>query len=259
MALPKRKKSNEAKVDLSAPDEFVTVTQRAFTYAAENRKPLVVLLSVAGALIVTFTVAAEFAERRSATRANAFAKAVDIVSATVKPPAPEGEEASVDGVTPPADGAKPKPEERTFETASARAEAALVELSKVEGGGVGQLAGLGKATALLDTGKNAQAIEEYKRFIDSGVGDAYLFFGHDGLATALAESGDVPGAIAEVAKLAKLQGGAFADHASFRRGRLLEAKGDTADAIKAYKSLLEAHPTSLLKPQAEKRLGLLGG
>ena len=255
MALPKRKKNKQAEVDLSQPDEFISFSQNMFAKAEQNRKPI--LLAVAGCLAALVLVAGgrEVVARKSATRANAFAEAADILAAPVKPPSQEE----------PKDDSKPalstptKKEKTSFETPTARAEAALVALAKVDGGAVSDLAKLGKATALLDSGKFADAVTAYQEFLDSGVGESYLFFGHDGLATAFAESGNIDGAIAELDKIAKLESGSYADHAAFRTARLLESKGDTAGAVKKYNGLLEAHPDSLFKSQATKRLGLLGG
>ena len=261
MALPKRKRQNKNEVDLNQPDEFISVAQRLFGWAAENRKPLIVASGIAIAGVVLFSGGREVVARKSATRANAFAKAVDIQSTPVKPPAAEGDDAvpAPDPAAPLGTPQPPKDDGPTFETSAARAESALAEFGKVDGGAVADLALLGQATALLDLGKTEAAVASYTKFLESGVGEAYRFFGHDGLATALAHKGDNDGALAAVAKIASLDGGKYADHAAFRTGRLLEGKGDTAGAIKAYKELLEKHPESGFKPQAEKRLGLLGG
>ncbi len=263
MALPKRKRQSRNEVDLSQPDEFISASQKLFGWAAENRKLLIVLSAALGAALVLFSGGREVVARKSATRANAFAKAVDILATPVRPATPEGDDPAADpAATPPAVPGAPdasKDEGPSYETAAARAEAALVEFSKVDGGAVSDLAQLGKATSLLDSGKPDEAAVAYSAFLASGVGDHYRFFGHDGLVTALSEKGDFAGALAELAKIATLEAGKFADHAAFRRGRLLESKGDKAEAVKAYKGLIEAHPESLFKPQADKRLGLLGG
>ena len=265
MALPKRKRQNRNEVDLTQPDEFITATQRLFGWAGDNRKPLMVGLGLVIAGIVLVSGGNEVVARKSATRSNAFAKAVDIQATPVRPPKAEGDDAAAaDGddaaAAAAADAAEEaKDEGPSFETAAARAEAALAEFSKVDGGAVADLALLGRASALLDSGKAEEAVATYKRFLDSGVGAPYRFFGHDGLASALADQGDHDAALAEVAKITGIDGGKFADHAAFRTGRLLESTGDSAGAIKSYKGLIEAHPDSLFKPQAEKRLGLLGG
>ena len=262
MALPKRKRQNRNEVDLTQPDEFVSATQKAFGWAGENRKPLIVASAVLIAAVVLFSGGKEVVARKSAKRVNAFAKAVDILATPVKPAKADGDDAAADGgpdASPATPGADAKDEGPSYETSKARADAALAEFGKIDGGDVADLALLGKATALLDAGNTDEAVAAYQKFLESGVGDRYRFFGHDGLATALADKGDEDGALAQVAKIATLDGGAHADHAAFRQGRLLESKGDSAGAIKAYKDLVEKHPDSLFKPQAEKRLGLLGG
>ena len=256
MALPKKKRNRGADVDLRQPDEFISFSARAFDYVNANRMPFIIG-SVALVVVVGVVWGLKaWTEHEAAVQADAFSRAVDVLRTPVK--SPEAEEPEEEKKEEP-EGAK-KDEGERFASAIERSQAAATELAEIEGrSGVAALARLGTATARLDMGEIDEALDDYDRFLASGAPPALRFFGLDGLTTALIEKGDLDGALARAKEIEALEGGTFADHGAWLTARILERKGDADGATKAYRTFLEKHPESLLKPSVEKRLALLGG
>jgi len=259
VALPKKKRTRRADVDLRQPDEFISFTAKAWEWVGQNRRPFLVGIVAFALVALGVWGVREWQWHQAASRSAAFSRAVELMQTPLQ--TEEEDKAAEDEADEAAEVKKEEMEEKEeFATVVERAQAAASELAAIEGtAGIGALAQLGKATTRLDMGEVDQAIDGYRAYVDSGVPPSLRLFGLDGLVTALLDKGDLDGALKAAQEIQGLDGGAYADHGAWLSARILERKGDAKAAREAYGKLLEEHPESLLKASAEKRLALLGG
>ncbi len=118
---------------------------------------------------------------------------------------------------------------------------------------------MAKARFLLTAGQAPVALKLYEE-LRGKVDERLAFLVEEGIALCLEETGQIDQAMAAyqaIADRAKSQGSFFRDQALFSRARLLERKGQGAEATKAYKDLLAELPNTGLKSEINDRLALL--
>jgi tetratricopeptide (TPR) repeat protein len=239
---------------LKKADQFVSFWTRVGHVLATHR--LVVLGVVLGALVLVFGTwgVSSLLSKRAAAASHDFARIERVANADLIP-------ATADGPKPNLDDGLPH-----FKTEQDRLEAALKEadsfISAHGGSSLKDDAQLLKAKYLLALGKAGEAVALYKALLAGGVDQRLRFLAEEGLAYAQEASGQVDEAIASFAALAKdseKNGGFYRDRALFGQARLLQKKGNSKEAERFYKEILEKTPTTSLREEINDRLATLEG
>ena len=204
-------------------DGFTRQLASGMAWMAENG----VMLSVVAVVVFGGFIGIEAMEGKAdadlAEASAAFQAAADAYSDS-KAEAKEGE-------TPkPAAEVKSTVEKAARDFASAR---------KVYGEGrIATLAGLGEAGAAADLGEYDRAVKLYDGFLADTSIDAFArAIALQAKASAQESAGDIAGARGTWSTLAKLDTKAYGLVAGMQEGRLLEAEGKAAEAVKTYNRL----------------------
>ena len=118
----------------------------------------------------------------------------------------------------------------------------------------GRLAKLYSADLARRQGKNAEAEQLYRSYVDSAKpDDVVAFIAREGLGYALEGQKKFDDAAREFEALAT-SAPFFKDVALKHKGRVLEEKGDAAGALAAYRAIAAIDPPSSLKSFAESKI-----
>jgi len=240
-----------SKKELRQPDQFVSFwtrfSEQAGKYISERRKPLLIAVgSLAG--VVTATIIYGQIRERAAMRSSAALEHVSKVATADLLPA-DGSPAKEDGLP-------------HFKTDKERLEAALKEvdafLSAEPHSPLRREAQLQKAGLLLDLQRPDEAIPLYSDVLESHLDSNLKFIAQEGLGYAYEAKGDLDKALAAFTKLAgDNPKGFYHDRSLYHQARIAERKGNTAEAMKLYKEVLEKSPQSSLRDEISNRLAVL--
>ncbi len=234
---------------LKNPDQFVSFWSRVASRLADQRR--VVLVAVVAVLAAAAGGWALYGfQSTRAVRATAeFARIEKIATAELQPAA---------GAAPKDDGLP------HFKTEKERLEAALKEadafLSNHGSSKLRHEVLLLKARFLVALGKADDAGNIYRELLGGGLAPRLKFLARDGLGYALEAAGQTDQAIAAFRQLADdaaNQAFFYRDRALFAQARLLQKKGDTKEAEKLYREVLDKMPTSTLRDEINDRLAAL--
>lgn len=211
--------------DLRQPDEFITLSRRAITYAEENPTTVLLVMGAILTLLVAVLVYRTLRASREASAAQAYGQAHALL------------------------GDRKYPEAATAfqQTADSFGSAAYARLAKLQ-----------RANALLLGGRPDEASEAYRAFLDAGVPTDYL---RQLALTRLGQAHDKDGKPAEAqaafAAAADLAG-PFGDEALLGEARVAEKAADSAKARALYEQFLEKYPTSERRALVVSHLIALG-
>ena len=254
-------KGKITKKELRQPDEFVSFWTRAADqaakFASERRRALIaggtmLVTVVAGSLIFS---AVQESRGKQATSALLHAERV-----AAGPLRPEGVPATNPDGTPVVDDGIPH-----FKTEKERSEAALKEVDAFLAGKHGDLAPearLERGRLLLTLGRADEAISTYQQVLGGKLEDRLKFLATEGLGYAQEAKGDLAAASATFAKLgvdaaASKDGGFYKNRAVYHQARLAELRGNSGDAKKLYREVLDKNPDTSLRSDITNRLAVL--
>jgi hypothetical protein len=150
--------------------------------------------------------------------------------------------------------------EKSFESASARTEAALEAYRDVEkkhpGTPPAAWAALGVASALFDQGKWAEARAGFEKVIsDSGDQDvAIVWAALEGIVFTYEAEENWDGALSKLEELSQSGSGRFKDFADYHAARIHMAKGDATKAKETLRALIDR----IRDPENAAKVGQLG-
>lgn len=150
------------------------------------------------------------------------------------------------------------PDEATLRTTVDEALANLEE--QAADSPANEAADLVRAARLARASDFEGAEKAYRGFLQRQPGHALVFLARDGLVVSLEAQGRHDDALAEVERMLGEPGDFFRDQALWHKGRLLEAKGDTAGAIEIYEQYMSEYPLdqrSLAQQSVRARLEAL--
>ena len=245
-----RKKENPA---TAGQDEFVDFWQKAFEAARPFGRAigwaLIGFVVVVGA-VWSFQ---NWSEHRAEAATEAFGHAVRVFDADLVGEAPKPTDPTAD------DGAdKHEDNVPRYKTVKERAEATLTEIGKLPPAAA-KNGKLFKAGVLWDLERYDEARAAYAEAAQSSAPELAVV-AREGVALCDEQLGKIDQALADYAKVAPKDDKAtdfYRDHALMGEGRLLEKKGDKAQAIERYKELIAKYNSSPLREDAQNRLAVL--
>ena len=248
--------------ELKQPDEFVSFWTHLGAKVARHRgKVIATVASAAIALAAGWGMVA-YRNAQAAKATVVFARIDHIASADLLPEkAPEG-----------AKSAKPEKQEKVdedsvprFKTEQERLEAAIKEadafVAAFGSDGLGRKAIFGKASRLLALGKAAEAVSLYDSLAANEPNPELRAMEQEGAAAANEAAGKLDDALRAYSALAEesqRSGSFYLDRALFAKARILEKQGKAKDAEQALRDILTKVPKTLLRPQIDDRLAVLG-
>jgi hypothetical protein len=247
--------------ELKQPDEFVSfwthAAERAKSIASARKRELLVVATMLVTIVAGFIVFSTVSERRGRNASDALARIDRLASAEVRP---EGSMATNPDGTPVVDDGVPH-----FKTEKDRAEATLKELDAFIAGSSNPLrmeGRLRRGPILLTLGRAPEAIKTYQEILSGSIDDRLRFLAREGLGYAQEQSGDLPAALATFDKLTDdaapfKETGFYKDRAAFHKARIAELRGNSEDAKKLYREVLDKNPTTSLRDEITNRLAVL--
>jgi tetratricopeptide (TPR) repeat protein len=247
--------------ELKQPDEFVSfwtqAAARASRFANERRSALLVGSAMLVTVVIGSVVFSALAERHAKTASDALARIERLAAGELRP---EGSPTTNPDGTPLADDGIPH-----FKTDQERALAALKELDAfiATSGNPLRLEGrLERGPLLLALGRVPEAITAYEQILSGKPDDRLRFLAREGLGYAQEQKGDLPAATATFEKLADdaavfKEGGFYKDRAAYHKARIAELRGNSEDAKKLYREVLDGNPTTSLRDEITNRLAVL--
>jgi hypothetical protein len=252
--------SSKERKELRQPDEFVSfwtqAGERAARFANERRRALLVGSTMLVTVVVGSIVFSQVAERRAKTASDTLARIQRLATADLRP---EGAPATNPDGTPVADDGTPR-----FKTDKERAEAALKELDAFVASSGNPLRNEGRlqrGPLLLSLGRAPEAVTAYEELLASKLDDRLRFLAREGLGYAQEQKGDLTAAAAAFDKLtddaAVFKDSFYKDRAGYHKARIAELRGNSDDAKKLYKEVLDKNPTTSLRDEITNRLAVL--
>jgi tetratricopeptide (TPR) repeat protein len=254
--------SSKERKELKQPDEFVSfwthAGERAARFAQERRRALLVGSTMLATVVVGSIVFSNISESHAKAASDKLARIERIATAELRP---EGSPATNPDGTPLADDGVPH-----FKTEKERAEAALKELDAFVASSGNPLRSEGRlqrGPLLLTLGRAPEAVTAYEDLLGGKLDDRLRFLAHEGLGYSLEAKGDLPAAQAAFEKLNDdaavfKDGGTFyKDRAAFHKARIAELRGNSEDAKKLYREVLDKNPTTSLRDEITNRLAML--
>jgi tetratricopeptide (TPR) repeat protein len=250
-----------SKKELRQPDEFVSfwthAADKVGRFASVRRRELAVgavalVTVIAGSLVVS---AVKDSHGKEATAAIVHAERI-----ANAPLHPEGVPTTNPDGTPVTDDGVPH-----FKTDKERAEAALKEVDALLAGQHGALAPqarVERGRLLLALGRTDEAISTYQQVLGGKLDARFRFLATEGLGYAQEAKGDLNAAAATFAKLgsdypSSKEGGFYQDRAGYHQARLAELRGNSGDAKRLYREVLDKNPDTSLKSDITNRLAVL--
>jgi tetratricopeptide (TPR) repeat protein len=231
--------------DLKRPDEFITLTHRAWAFLQDNARYAVLVGAGAGTILAVVAAWTYFSDKRAG---GATAELGQILDRYARPIV----------VGPAPDGGTAEPE---FRSLKERCDAVLSDLDKLTKDYAGSpVAGAGallRASCLLDAGRDDDAIKAYRAYLGAADGsDPYRFLAHEGLGYAYEHQRKWKEATDEFRGMAP-EGSSYRDRAMWHEARLLERQGRKDEARALYGQILEKFPSTRLRDEIATRLGAL--
>jgi tetratricopeptide (TPR) repeat protein len=253
-----------SKKELRQPDEFVSFWTHAAAWSAkiatERRQPLIIGATMLGTVVIGSIVFSVVSESRAARATEALSRIEHMATAELRP----------EGAPPPsAEGAPPPPQVDDglphFKTDKERNEATLKELDAFLAGARNALtsqARLERGPILLALGRAPEAITSYEAVLADKPDERLRFLAREGLGYAQEQKGDLDAAAATFAKLSDdvavfKESGFYKDRALFHKARISDLRGNSDEARKIYREVLEKNPTTSLRDEITNRLAVL--
>jgi tetratricopeptide (TPR) repeat protein len=250
-----------SKKELKQPDEFVSfwthVGEQAGKWATEYRRPLLIASTALATAVIGLIVLTTVSESHAKKASDELARIERIATAELRP---EGSPATNPDGSPLANDGVPH-----FKTAKERAEATLKELDAFVASSGNPLRMQGRferGPLLLSLGRADEAVKAYEDILKEGPDDRLRFLAHEGLGYAQEAKGDLAAAAAAFDKLTEdaavfKEGGFYKERAAFHKARLAELRGNSDEAKKLYREVLDKNPTSSLRDEISNRLAVL--
>lgn len=247
--------------ELKQPDEFVSfwthAGEKAGKFAAEQRRPLLIVSTALVTAIIGLTVLSTVSESHAKKATDELARIERIGTAELRP---EGAPTTNPDGTPLANDGVPH-----FKTGKERAEATLKELDAFiarSGNPLRMQGRFQRGPLLLSLGRADEAVKAYEEILKDGPDDRIRFLAHEGLGYAQEAKGDLAAAAAAFDKLTEdaavfKEGGFYKERAAYHKARLAELRGNSDEAKKLYREVLEKNPTSSLRDEISNRLAVL--
>ena len=242
--------------ELKQPDEFVSFWTHFGAKLSRHRRKVIAALATAAVGLAAGWGVVSYRSAQAAKATVAFARIDRIAAADLLPEkAPES--------------AKPEKTEEDavprFKTEQERLEAAIKEadafVATFGSDGLGRKALFGKASRLLVLGKAADAATIYDTLAASEPNPELRAMQLEGSAAASEAAGKLDEALKSYSALAdecQRTGSFYLDRALFAKARILEKQGKGKDAEQALRDILTKVPKTLLRPQIDDRLAVLG-
>jgi hypothetical protein len=239
--------------ELRQPDEFVSfwtqAGERAARFANERRRALLAGSTMLATVIIGSIVFSQVSERHAKTASDTMARIQRLATADL----------IADGAPAVADDGTPR-----FKTEKERSEAALKELDAFvasSGNPLRNEARLQRGPLLLSLGRAPEAVTAYEELLAGKLDDRLRFLAREGLGYAQEQKGDLAAAAATFEKLGDdasvFKDGFYKDRAGYHKARIAELRGNSADAKKLYKEVLDKNPTTSLRDEITNRLAVL--
>jgi hypothetical protein len=247
--------------ELKQPDEFVSfwthAGEKAAKFAAEQRRPLLIVSTALVTAIIGLTVLTTVSESHAKKATDELARIERIGTAELRP---EGSPTTNPDGTPLANDGVPH-----FKTGKERAEATLKELDAFiarSGNPLRMQGRFQRGPLLLSLGRADEAVKAYEEILKDGPDDRIRFLAHEGLGYAQEAKGDLTAAAAAFDKLTEdaavfKEGGFYKERAAYHKARLAELRGNSDEAKKLYREVLDKNPTSSLRDEISNRLAVL--
>ena len=248
--------------ELKQPDEFVSFWTHLGAKVSRHRGKVIAMVASAAVALAAGWGTVAYRNAQAAKATVAFARIDHIAAAELLPEkAPDAAKA-----------AKPEKPEKVdedsvprFKTEQERLEAAIKEadafVAAFGSDGLGRKALFGKASRLLALGKAADAISIYDTLAASEANPELRAMEQEGAAAANEAVGKLDDALRAYSTLAdesQRTGSFYLDRALFAKARILEKQGKAKDAEQALRDILTKVPKTLLRPQIDDRLAVLG-
>jgi tetratricopeptide (TPR) repeat protein len=248
------------KKELQQPDEFVSFWGRAFNVVSAQGRPIAAGLAAGAILIGAAWAYAELSRSKEEKASVGLAHALKLYNAPVLPEGKEGKEAKElePQLKALAEEGLPR-----FKTEKEKREAALKALDQMlaESGGTktAREAELARAGVLYDLGRFDEALKAYADFLArTGAEERMRFLAREGRGYAFEAKGELDAALDEYRKL-EADAPFYKDRASYDQARVLERKGQKAEAEALYKKIIERSPVTPLREEITNRLAELEG
>lgn len=237
----------KSRKELNQPDQLVNLTQRALQWVTENRKVLV-LGFVALALVIVATYGWRwYSDMREMQASLAFIEARKILDARIVE-RPESDQ------TTQGDG--------TYPSEAERARAAIVGLEKVlqnhPGTRTASLATYFIAESRSLLGEYDKAVEGFSRYLrEEGPRGELARFAIEGIGASLEGQGKYDEAKEQYRRLTEPPFDAELDRGLYHIARMEQKAGNSGEAARQFKEIVEKHPKSAFQREIEDRLAFL--
>lgn len=241
--MPKRKYTRK---QLRQPDEFITLSMRAWELIRSHASRVIVMVVVAVLIISGVWIWTYFQESRASKATRTLTRAFDIYDQDLLV-----EDEKVD---PKKIGDVPR-----FKTRKEKLSAAEKEFDKVisaSGGALERMALLMRAGVRYDQGLYDKAIEDYQRFLKSSDEQRFRTLATEGLAYAYEARKDWKNALETFRKLSSA--GEAEWEKKFHEARILVKQGKSKDATKIFLQIIEKAKDRALVERSYNQLALVG-
>ncbi|MCC6752318.1 MAG: tetratricopeptide repeat protein [Deltaproteobacteria bacterium] len=240
-------KSYTRNKELKQPDEFISLSHRAWTFISDHATRVLVMLGVAVVIVAAAWTWSYFREAQAEKATAAFGRALDIYYAPVS--------------TEPAKAAKDDDDDTPhFSTRLKKLEAAETEFSKVVDGHAGKevarMALLLRAGVRFERARFDEAIADYDRFLKESTDKALRTSALEGLIYCYEARNLLDKAIETIKKLPGE--GEQRYLALYHEGRILALKGQVKEAVARFKQIQQKGSPALAS-RAGERLAMLEG
>lgn len=234
---------------LKQPDEFISTTYRALEWLKTHASRVASMVVVALLIIAAFWIYNYFATKRATEVTAKLTKAVEIYSASLLPKdiKPEDLKTPEDGIP-------------RFTTEAKKLEAAGAALTKVikEGGDLGDLALLMRASLRYERAMYTEAAVDYQKFLDESSDPRLRELALEGLGYCYEATKSWDKALGAFRKIPG-QGGQKSYKAMYHEARILAHQGKTKEAVDLLKKVQEKMSGTSLAERASQQLAVIEG
>jgi len=245
----RKTKMQSRKELLKKDDAFINAANQGAQWVSSNRLQVIVgVVLVVGVILGTWG-AVEYFRVRDERASVLYKRALVLMDGEILA------EGSEDVPNP--DGIEP-----TFATEKEKWEATRAQLEKViaeaKGSGVAKLAAFLAADLSEKLDETVKAEEQFLALVkDLSNNDSLFFLAVERAAYLQEARGDAEGALRTLGKLVNVDGGFYADIASFHQARLYMAKGESTRAKNLLERVEEKYPSSSVMDEVKARLAIL--
>lgn len=249
--------------ELSQPDEFVSLSFRAWELVRSHAAPIAVGIAATGIVLIAGGVWKNFSGKRDVEATKDLTEALEI---SAQPLLGEGEspanESAPENAPDSAANDAAAADKPRFRTAKERAAEVIkaIDETQQKSPKVGRAALLVRASALMDLERVDEAVSKYRLFLDEAAqSDPLRVIAYEGLGYALEKKGDLEKARIEFRAMAPAEDSPLRDRALWHEGRLLQKLGKKEDARRAFQMILDKFASSPLRDDVQARLAALDG